>query len=58
MILLIYEDGTATTLLRDITDAHMAAFDAGVLDVFDISEPVTRLQPDLTWEEVTKEKTQ
>lgn len=52
MILLIYEDGTAKTLLRDLTDEHMAEFDAGILDVFDVSEPVTRLKPDLTWEEV------
>ena len=50
MLLLIYEDGTATTLRGGLTEEYIQAFDAGILDVFDLSIPVTRLTPDLEWE--------
>lgn len=56
MLLLIFEDGAAMTLAGDLTDEYISAFDAGVLDVFDVSEPVTRLTPDLTWEVVDAAK--
>lgn len=58
VMLLIYEDGTATTLDGELTPDYLAAFDAGVLDVFDLSKPVTRLNQDLQWEEVTQEPKQ
>lgn len=50
MLLLIYEDGTAKVLHGDLTEEYVQAFDAGILDVFDLSTPITRLTPDLEWE--------
>lgn len=54
MLLIIYEDGTAITLDGDLPPEYIDAFDAGMLDVFDVSKPVTRLTENLTWEEVEK----
>ncbi len=54
MLLLIYADGTAATLRGDLTEEYMQAFDAGILDVFDLSTPVTRLTLDLKWEIVNE----
>jgi hypothetical protein len=55
MMLLIYEDGTATTLEGDLLAEHLEGFDSGILDVFDLSNPVTRLNADMQWEEVAQE---
>ena len=56
-LLLISEDGTAKTLDGELTSEYLNAFDAGILDVFDLSKPVTRLNQDMQWEEVEKEQT-
>ncbi len=51
--LMIFETGEAFTA-NEILEAHMQEFDAGTLDIFDISRPknVTRLNEDLGWDEV------
>ncbi len=51
--LLIFETGEAFTA-NEILEAHMQGFNAGILDIFDISQPknVTRLNEDLGWDEV------
>lgn len=52
--LMILETGEAFTA-NEVLEAHMMMFDAGVLDIFDISGGVnvTRLDNDLIWVDVT-----
>jgi len=56
MLLIISEDGAAC-VKSDLSEDDVEAFDAGVIDVFDVGgEPVKRLTTEFSWEDVDHEE--